>query len=115
MDDARIADNEGNRPEDLPIVPGGPAAYFSTLPIRAMAEAIRRAGVPAAISNTAGTFVCNHLMYGVLHALESEGLHIPAGFMHVPCTPEQTGDRPDMASLPLDAIAAGVRAAVEAL
>ncbi len=115
VDDARIPDNEGNRPEDRPIVPDGPAAYFSTLPIRAMTEAIRRTGAPAAISNTAGTFVCNHLMYGVLHALKKEGLSIPAGFMHVPCTPEQTAERPELPSLPLDGIAAGVAAALGVL
>ena len=70
LDDASIADNEGNRPVDTPIFPDGKPAYFSTLPVKAMVAAIRAAGIPASLSNTAGTFVCNHLMYGVLYTLE---------------------------------------------
>ncbi|MDP9801035.1 pyroglutamyl-peptidase [Arcanobacterium wilhelmae] len=66
IDDARIPDNAGHSPIDQPVIPGGPAAYFSTLPVKAMVAVIRAAGLPAALSNTAGTFVCNHLMYGTL-------------------------------------------------
>ena len=74
ISDARIADNEGNIPCDEPIVDGAPAAYFSTLPIKDIIEALNAAEIPCAISNSAGTFVCNHLMYGVLHHIEKQGL-----------------------------------------
>ncbi len=90
--DASIPDNAGEMPQDEPIVPGGPAAYFSTLPIRAMVSAAQAAGVPAAISNSAGTFVCNDLMYSLLHSLAAEFPQIRAGFVHVPaCVPLEEG------------------------
>lgn len=93
--DARIPDNEGNQPKDVPILPEGPAAYFSTLPIRRMTEAMTAAGIKAEISNTAGTFVCNDLMYGVLNYLEKKGGSCIGGFMHVPCMPEQLPRMPE--------------------
>lgn len=71
VDDARIADNRGQQPVDEPIVADGPAAWFSTLPIKAMVAAMRSAGIPASVSQTAGTFVCNHVMYGLLHKLQN--------------------------------------------
>ena len=86
---APIADNEGNMPVEEPVDASAPAAYFSTLPIVRIVSAIREAGVPAVISNTAGTYVCNQLMYGVLHFIEREGLPIRAGFIHIPFAPEQ--------------------------
>ncbi len=111
--DARIPDNAGQAPTDEPVIPGGPAAYFSTLPLRAMVSAIRAAGVGAEISNTAGTFVCNDLMYGLLHGLAREFPGVRGGFIHVPCLPEQAqrrdGATPSMA---LDAIANGLTAAI---
>ena len=67
VDDARIPDNAGQQPVDAPIVPGGPAAYFATAPVKYMVRAIREAGVPSELSNSAGTYVCNHLLYQVLH------------------------------------------------
>ena len=82
--DARIPDNDGFQPVDEPILPGGPAAYFSTLPIKPMAAAIRAAGVPAEISNTAGTFVCNSLFYQMRHYTETRCPEVPCGFIHVP-------------------------------
>ena len=82
--DASGPDNEGNRPVDEPVVPGGPAAYFSTLPVKAMAAAIREAGIPAAVSYTAGTFVCNSLMYAMLHYAASRRPDLLCGFVHVP-------------------------------
>lgn len=82
--DARIPDNDGFQPVDAPVVPGGPAAYFSTLPIRAMAEAMRAAGADAQISNTAGTYVCNSLMYAVLHGMNARRPGLPCGFIHLP-------------------------------
>ena len=83
VDDARIADNAGAQPIDLPVLPGGPAAYFSTLPIKAIVQALLQAGVPAEVSQSAGTFVCNHLFYGLMHALRRQPA-VRGGFMHVP-------------------------------
>ena len=77
-------DNEGNRPVDEPVVPGGPAAYFSTLPVRRMTLAIQKAGIPAEVSESAGTFVCNSVMYAMLHYVSEAGLEIPCGFIHLP-------------------------------
>jgi len=106
INDARIADNQGARPIDTPVVPGGPAAYFSSLPIKAMAQAMQRAGVPAEVSQTAGTFVCNHVFYGLMHAIATrrslKGLR--GGFVHVPMLPQQ-----GMPSMPLDAMQKGLR------
>ena len=115
VDDARIPDNAGEQPVDRPAVPGGPAAYFATLPVKAMAEAIRAAGVAAEVSNTAGTFVCNHLMYAVLHLLAGRHPGVRAGFMHVPFVPEQTGDKPGQPSMPLADMVRGLTAAVGAI
>ncbi len=112
LNDARIPDNAGNQPIDTPVAEGGPAAYFSTLPVKAMTSAIRRAGVPASVSNTAGTFVCNHLMYGLLHFLAQECPGIRGGFLHVPYLPNQTKDAP---ALPLEAILRGIEAAIAAI
>ena len=103
VSDARIDDNEGNRPSDVPVVAGAPAAYFSTLPIKNIVSALEKEGIPAAISNSAGTFVCNHLMYGVLHYIADKTLPAIAGFIHIPYIPEQTADKTDKPSLPLDA------------
>lgn len=89
VDDARIADNAGGQPVDTAVVPGGPAAYFATVPIKAMLRAIRHAGVPGEISQTAGTFVCNHVLYGLMHQLATEGDGGRGGFVHVPWLPEQ--------------------------
>ena len=109
-----IRDNAGNQPRDLPIRPGGPAAYFSTLPVREMTEAMRAAGVPASLSNTAGTFVCNHLMYGLLDHLSRTGRNIPAGFIHLPATPAQAAERPSPSMSP-ETAAKGLAAAINAL
>ncbi|MFG2136370.1 pyroglutamyl-peptidase I [Streptomyces sp. NPDC048650] len=95
LDDARIPDVAGAEPIDEPIVPGGPAAYFSTLPIKACVAAVRAAGVPASVSNTAGTFVCNHVFYGLAHLIATELPGVRGGFVHVPYAPEQVVDRPE--------------------
>jgi pyroglutamyl-peptidase len=111
VDDGRICDNAGCQPIDVPIVPGGPAAYFATLPIKAMVRDLRAAGLPAAVSNTAGTFVCNHLFYGLMHALAPmPGLR--GGFIHIPYLPEQAARFPGVPSLPLDRLVAALRIAV---
>lgn len=83
VDDARLADNAGARPVDRPVIRGGPAAYWSTLPIKAMVAALRKRGVPASVSQTAGTFVCNHVFYGLMHALRRQR-GVRGGFVHVP-------------------------------
>ena len=102
LSDARIADNEGNMPCDEPIVSGAPAAYFSTLPIKEIVRVLGEGGIPSAVSNSAGTFVCNHLMYGVLHYIAECGLDLPAGFIHIPYLPEQVTKKEGVASLPLE-------------
>ena len=89
VNDARIPDNTGRQPVDEPIFVDGPAAYFSSLPLKAMIASIQAAGVPASVSNTAGTFVCNHLMYGVLHTLAQNCPTCIGGFMHLPYLKEQ--------------------------
>lgn len=115
QDDARIADNEGNQPIDMPIQSDGESAYFSQLPIKAMVAAMKNVGVPASISNTAGTFVCNHIMYQTLHLTQTEFPHTKAGFMHIPFLTEQVVDRPEMASMSLDDMVKGITAAIEAI
>ncbi|UST56039.1 pyroglutamyl-peptidase I (plasmid) [Comamonadaceae bacterium OTU4NAUVB1] len=103
VDDARIPDNAGGRPIDAPVVAGGPAGYFSTLPIKAIVHALRAAGVPASVSQTAGTFVCNHVFYALMHRLAT----VPAlagargGFVHVPLLPAQAAQRPGQPSMAL--------------
>lgn len=115
-DDARIPDNAGAQPVDCPVAADGPAAYFSTLPVKAMTAAIRSAGVPARLSNTAGTYVCNHLMYGVLHLLARQYPGTRGGFLHLPYTQEQAAAQPQPApGLPLEAMVRGLEAAVEAI
>mgnify|MGYP003292464604 CR=1 FL=1 len=114
IDDASIPDNEGNQPMDAPIFEDGAPAYFSTLPIKAMVAAIREAGLPASVSNTAGTFVCNHLMYGVLYTLAKHYPGVRGGFMHVPFIPSQTLQRP-APSMSCQDIARGIEAAITAI
>lgn len=112
VDDARISDNAGAQPVDTPVVSGGPAAYFSTLPIKAMVAALHAAGHPASISQTAGTFVCNHVFYGLQHHLRATPVR--SGFMHVPCVPEQAKGKTGLPSVPLDRLIEGTRIALQA-
>jgi pyroglutamyl-peptidase len=114
VDDARIADNSGASPVDEAIAANGPAAYFSTLPIKAMAVAMRGAGVPALVSNSAGTYVCNHLMYGVLHFLAASNTPARAGFIHLPYAEEQVMDKPGIAAMSIATMVKGVEAAIAA-
>ena len=115
LDDARIPDNEGNKPIDACIAQDGQPAYFSTLPIKAMVEAIRKEGIPSSISNTAGTFVCNHLMYGVLHLLFSSEGSIRGGFIHVPFIPPQVVTKGNAPSLSLTDIVRALEAGIKAI
>lgn len=114
IDDARIPDNEGNQPIDIPIFADGEPAYFSNLPVKAMVEEIRKEGLPASLSNSAGTYVCNHLMYGVLYTLSKKFKEVKGGFIHVPFVPEQTVDKPDKPSMSLTDIVRGLEAAIKA-
>jgi len=111
VDDAKIADNDGNKPIDKFIFEDGENAYFSTLPIKAMVEAIKAAKIPAEISNSAGTYVCNHLMYGILYKINKERLNIRAGFIHLPYIPSQVIEQPGRPSMSLDDIVKGIKAA----
>ncbi len=113
-DDARIKDNEGNQPIDVAIREDGAPAYFASVPIKAMVAEIKAENIPASVSNTAGTFVCNHIMYQDLYLAEKYG-NIKAGFIHVPFLPEQVTDKPNTASMSLDDIARGLNAAVRAI
>ena len=113
--DARIPDNAGVQPVDQPVVPGGPAAYFATLPVRRMAEAIEKAGLPAQISNTAGTYVCNCVLYHALHLLKTEGRKGQAAFIHVSFETAQVEKRPEMPSMPLETMVRALEAALQVL
>lgn len=115
LDDAGIPDNEGGRPLDRVIRVDGAPAYFSTLPVKAMIAAMRDAGVPAGISNSAGTYVCNHLMYGVLYTLARCLPQARGGFIHVPFVPEQAVHHPGSPSMAAEDIVRGLEAAVAAV
>lgn len=111
IDDARIPDNAGRQPIDAAIVPGGPAAYFSTLPIKAMMAGLRDAGYPAEISQTAGTYVCNHVFYGLMHALRSRR-SVRGGFLHIPYSPAQAAAHPGTPSLAAETVTGAIRLAL---
>lgn len=111
VDDARIADNAGAHPIDEPVVADGPAAYFSDLPIKAMLAALRDAGIPAEVSQTAGTYVCNHVFYGLMHALR-DAPGVRGGFIHIPYSTEQAACHPGAASLPIATVSEGLRVAL---
>jgi pyroglutamyl-peptidase len=114
--DYPMADNSGNQVADEPIVPGGPVAYFATLPVRAMLAAALEAGVPAELSLSAGAFLCNQVTYAVLHHLAKQNLSTPAGFIHLPALPEQAARRnPLIPSMALETMVKGVRAAIGAI
>ncbi|MCL2420469.1 MAG: pyroglutamyl-peptidase I [Defluviitaleaceae bacterium] len=115
IDDARIPDNEGNQPIDMPIVEGGPTAYFATLPVKAIIRDLIDAGIPTAISETAGTFVCNHLMYAALHYAAEKQPDLKAGFIHIPYLPEQTLDKAKMPSMSADSVADSLKVMVRTL
>jgi pyroglutamyl-peptidase len=108
LDDASIADNDGGRPIDQPVIKGGPAAYFATLPIKAAVQALRAAGLPAIVSNTAGTFVCNHLFYGLMHQAALRGHSLRGGFLHIPYLPEQAAAHAGAPSMAIEHIVQGI-------
>ena len=109
--EASIPDNAGNQPKNMPVVENAPAAYFSTLPVRAMAEGVKAAGIPCSLSYSAGVFVCNDLLYTLLH--HYDGTDTRVGFVHIPYLPEQAKE--GVASLPLVDAVRGLTAAIQAL
>ena len=109
IDDARIKDNEGNQPLDVSIYED-----FSNLPIKAMGNEMKINGIPASVSNTAGTFVCNHVMYGVLYLVDKKYSNIRAGFIHVPYIPAQVIDKPEKPSMSTIDISKGLELAIKA-
>lgn len=114
VDDYRIKDNEGNQPVDELIEPEGPAAYWSTLPVKAMVSAMRESGIPASVSNSAGTFLCNHVFYGLMHMLRLEGNVRRGGFIHIPYLPEQAARLVGQPSMSLDCVVSGLERALAA-
>lgn len=110
IDDALIPDNEDREPIDEPIAAHGPAAYWSALPIKLIVKELRKNGIPASVSNSAGTFVCNHLFYQLMHRIDRTSANIRGGFIHIPFLPEQTVDKHEP-SLSLETIVEGLRIA----
>jgi pyroglutamyl-peptidase len=110
VDDARIPDNAGQQPIDKPVAKDGPAAYWSTLPIKAIVQELRKRDIPAAVSQTAGTFVCNHVFYGLMHELAQHDPGVRGGFIHVPYLPEQSKD--GQPSLPFEKMVRGISLAI---
>ena len=115
VDDCRIKDNEGNQPIDEKIAEDGPDAYLLTLPIKAMVENIKSANIPASVSNTAGTFICNHVAYGMAHLRATEYPNMRTGFIHIPFLPEQVLNKAHTASMSLDTIVKALEKAIEAV
>ena len=113
IDDARIPDNAGNKPTDAPIVIGGPDAYFSTLPVKSLVTVIESVGAPAALSLSAGTFLCNHVFYALQHHCRDR--KIESGFIHVPLMDSQANEFPGLPNLKLEVLVKGIKAVVTAL
>jgi pyroglutamyl-peptidase len=112
LDDAPIPDNMRRQPVDQRIAGNGPAAYFSTLPIKAIVHALREVGLPASVSHSAGTFVCNHVFYGLMHQAAEWGTTMRAGFIHIPYLPQQAAAHPGTASMTLRDMIEGLRIAI---
>ncbi|MCL6445948.1 MAG: pyroglutamyl-peptidase I [Alicyclobacillus sp.] len=116
--DARIPDNAGVSVQDAPIVPDGPTAYWSTLPVRKLVETLREAGIPAELSMTAGTYVCNHVLYGLMHFLQQDpyrARNVRGGFIHVPFLPEQAVRHRNAPSLSAETVTRGLTLALTTL
>ncbi|MFC3032128.1 pyroglutamyl-peptidase I [Pseudoalteromonas fenneropenaei] len=99
INDARIADNAGKQPIDTAVITGGPVAYWAALPIKRLVQALHQAQIPAEVSNSAGTYVCNHVMYGLLHYIDTQQLDCQGGFVHIPYLPEQAVKHSGAASM----------------
>ena len=114
IDDFRIKDNEGNQPTDEIIQEDGQAAYFSNLPVKAMVKHMNDNNIPATLSNTAGTFVCNHVMYGIMYMIDKKYPNIKGGFIHVPYIPSQVVTKPNMPSMSASDITKGLELCIKA-
>ena len=108
VQDARIPDNDRQQPIDVPVRVDGPAAYFATLPIKAFVAEMRKAGLPAVVSNTAGTFVCNHILYALMDIIASHPVKMRGGFLHIPYVPEQAARLGGAPSMAVDDIVRGI-------
>ena len=115
LDDFRIPDNEGNQIIDEPIFPDGENSYFVKLPVKAMVQNVQKNNIPASVSYTAGTFVCNHVLYGVLYLIEKKYKGKKSGFIHIPFLPQQVVDKRNTPSMELNTIVKGLTAAIEAI
>lgn len=115
VDDCRIPDNEGNQIIDEPVYPDGPDAYFVKVPIKAMVQKIQSRNIPASISNTAGTFVCNHVTYGVCQLLATKYPGKKSGFIHIPYLPSQVVEKKNTPSMSLKLLTEGITAAICAI
>ncbi len=115
IDDGRIPDNEGYQPIDVKIFEDGESAYFATLPIKAMVEEARKAGVPSSVSNTAGTYVCNHIMYSLLYYINKNKLNIRGGFIHVPYISQQVIGKKNVPYMELTTATKGLEACIRAI
>lgn len=115
VDDARMPDNAGAQPVDTPVIQGGPAAYFSSLPIKAIVQELHLAGIPASVSQTAGTFVCNHVFYGLMHCASTMDNIQRAGFIHIPYLPEQAVAHAATACMPLDMLKTAILKVLESI
>ncbi len=114
LDDARIPDNKGNQPIDELIEPNGKNAYFSNLPVKAIVESLKDNAIPAVVSYSAGTFVCNHVLYSLMHLIELESLDIRGGFVHVPFLPEQVVNKGNVSSMSLETIREAIEVIISA-
>ena len=115
LDDFRIPDNEGNQIIDEPIFPDGENSYFVKLPVKAMVQNVQKNNIPASVSYTAGTFVCNHVLYGVMYLIEKKYKGKKSGFIHIPFLPQQVVDKRNTPSMELNTIVKGLTAAIEAI
>ncbi|MCU6711958.1 pyroglutamyl-peptidase I [Paenibacillus sp. J5C_2022] len=113
VNDARIPDNEGKQPIDTPVVEDGPTGYWTTLPIKAIVSGLKEKGIPASISHSAGTFVCNHVFYGLMHEIGVAKTGVKGGFIHIPYLPEQAAQHPGQPSMALDTIVNGLVVTIE--
>lgn len=115
LDDFRIPDNEGNQIIDEPVFPDGENSYFVKLPVKSMVQNVQKNNIPASVSYTAGTFVCNHVLYGVMYLIEKKYKGKKSGFIHIPFLPQQVVDKRNTPSMELNTIVKGLTAAIEAI
>lgn len=114
LNDASIPDNQGNQPIDTAVVANAPDAYFTTLPVKAMVQAVKNTGIPATLSLTAGSYVCNHVMFGLLHHLNQNRPNCRGGFIHIPYLPEQGVNHRNVPTMSLETLEKGLRIAIQA-